>query len=89
MKRRTTVLLEADDLEQLKHKARRNGTTVTREIREAVARYLVVDNPNAGLHALIGIGRSDRPWPPVDSDEAKRAYFEDLEQDTFNREPEP
>jgi hypothetical protein len=88
MKTRTSILLETDDLERLKQRAKQRGTTVTREIREAVAQYLTEYNPNAGLHALIGIGRSDRDWPPVDSDEAKQAYLDDLERDTFNREPD-
>jgi len=82
---RTSILLDDDQLQQLKRRAMLRGTTVTNVIREAVASYLAGADPNVGLRPLIGLGHSDRTWPPVDSDEANAAFLADLEFATFSR----
>jgi hypothetical protein len=78
MKVRTTVVLDQDVLARLRELAERRDTTVTGLVREAVARYLTDDQPNDGLHALVGIGASGGGHPPVDSDAAKAALGDAL-----------
>jgi hypothetical protein len=86
MKARTTIVLEQDVLARLRELAERRDTTVTGLVREAVARYLSDDQPNDGLHALVGIGASGGGHPPVDSDAAKEALGGALAADLERRE---
>ena len=84
---RTTILLEEEMVERLRSRANRRGSSLTAEIREAVAEYLAEDDPNAGLKALIGMGTSHGDYPPVDSDEAKEDLIRWIERDSFGLDP--
>lgn len=84
MKERTSILLAPEILQRLRERARRRGSTLTREIESAVTRYLSEEDPNVGLKALVGIGERSQDWPAVDSDDADEAYGADLEDGTFD-----
>ncbi len=84
---RTTILLEEETVERLRNRANRRGSTLSAEIREAVAEYLADDDPNAGLKALIGMGASDGSRPPFDSDEAQEEMAQSIYRDAMGLGP--
>lgn len=94
MMRRTSVLLDNAAYERLKQRARRRGTTVSEEVREAVEGLLEEEpNPNQGLLDLADeFARlaewKPGPFPPVDSDEAMDQMMRDRYRQKFNREPD-
>ena len=89
--RRTSILLEESAYELLALRAKRNGTTVTAEIREAVDR-VIQDEPNPNQWLLdLADEMADIEWQPgpaVDSDEFKDASARAVYRDAMNREPD-
>jgi Arc/MetJ-type ribon-helix-helix transcriptional regulator len=94
MKKRTSILLDAEKYGRLERRARQRGHTVSDEIREAVDKLLDEEHPNqAWLDMARRVDETppgpDRgPFPPVDSDEAKEEAARAIYRDSFNREPD-
>lgn len=63
MSKRTSILLPDEIYERLQHRARRDGTTVSEEIREVLARDCEAENPNQWLLDLAESFK-DVEWKP-------------------------
>ncbi len=94
---RTTLLVDKEIYERYRLRARRRGTTVSEELRRALEKDVEEENPNQSLlnlaRELQEIAASSepppgRPWPLVDSDEAKDQMARDLYRNATNREPD-
>ena len=93
--RRTSIMLDESDYEVLEQRAKCSGTSVSQQIRLAVAR--LVDEEDdvanqrwlAAAEEIIAVGaRQPGPHLDVDSDEAKLEMTRAIYRDAMNREPD-
>lgn len=94
--KRTTIILDDSSMERLRMRARRRGTTVTEEVREAIDQVLDTEEQGDSNRWLLDLARKmegmgpPRPGPRVDidSDEGKLQAARDIYRDSMNREPD-
>ncbi len=73
--KRTTILAEEDLLLELKHRAKREGRTVSELIREILSDYLRRDEKKRIL-SFVGVGKSGRNDISEKSEEILEQVFE-------------
>lgn len=85
MSKRTTIQAEEGLLLELRYLAKRQGTTLSHVIREALATYLVERQEAQALPSFVGVGEGER------TDASERAeellFREELEQVRQRRTP--